>query len=114
VDLKDFFPNISHHQVFRMFRRNKFSPTASRIFTKLTTYRGGLPQGAPTSPILSNLVFVETGEKLMSAIKDNQITFTSFLDDLNFSSKKDFKSLTQKLLEILKNDNFYIHHKKIH
>src|SRR4030095_9345868 len=31
ADLKDFFPNINHHQVFRMFRQNDFSPTVSRV-----------------------------------------------------------------------------------
>lgn len=113
VDLKNFFPNITHHQVFKMFLNNNFSPAASSILTKLTTYRGSLPQGAPTSPIIANLVFAETGNKLMEAIKDYRVTFTSYLDDLAFSSKKDFKSLTFKLLEILRNDRFYLHHKKI-
>jgi RNA-directed DNA polymerase len=45
VDLKDFFSNIKHRQVFHMFRQNNFSPTVSRILTQLTTYRGSLPQG---------------------------------------------------------------------
>jgi len=114
VDLKNFFSNITHHQVFTMFLRNKFSPAASNILTKLTTYRGGLPQGAPTSPIISNLVFVETGKKLIVATKNYQITFTSYLDDLTFSSKSDFKPITYKLLEILKKNKFYLNHKKIH
>lgn len=113
VDLKNFFPNITHNQVFKMFLRNSFFPAASSILTKLTTYRGGLPQGAPTSPVIANLVFAETGNKLGETIKDDKIIFTSYLDDLTFSSKSDFKPLTFKLLEILKNDKFYIHHKKI-
>ncbi len=114
VDLKNVFSNITHHQVFYMFRRNKFSPIVSRMLTQLTTYRGSLSQGAPTSPIISNLVFIATGQKLMEAIKDHHITFTSFLDDLTFSSKSDFKSLVPKLLEIIKSDRLYLHHKKIH
>jgi len=60
ADLKDFFPNITHHQVFRMFMKNNFSPPVSRILTQLTTYKGGLPQGPPSSPIIANLVFVKT------------------------------------------------------
>jgi RNA-directed DNA polymerase len=114
VDLKNFFPYITHRQVFRMFLRNKFSPTVSRILTQLTTYGGGLPQGAPTSPVISNLVFVETGQKLLDVIKDYHITFTSFLDDLTFSSKNDFKQITPQLLEIIKSGGFYLNHKKIH
>ena len=114
VDLKNFFPNITRHQVFRMFRQNEFSPTVSRTLTQLTTYRGLLPQGAPTSPIISNLVFVETGKRLLETIKDYPIIFTSFLDDLTFSSKEDFKQLTPELLKIIKGGGYYLHHKKIH
>jgi RNA-directed DNA polymerase len=113
VDLKNFFPNINHHQVFKMFRQNDFSPTVTHLLTKLTTYKGGLPQGAPTSPIIANLAFIETGNKLLDLIKDHNISFTSFLDDLTFSSKMDFKYLTPTILETVKSGGFYIHHKKI-
>lgn len=113
ADLKDFFPNINHHQVFRMFRQNNFSPTVSRVLTQLTTYKGCLQQGPPTSPIIANLVFVNTGNKLQEAVRGRSITFTSFYDDLSFSSKKDFKSVTNNILEIVKSDGFYVNHKKI-
>jgi RNA-directed DNA polymerase len=113
ADLKDFFPNINHRHVFRMFRQNNFSPTVSRVLTQLTTYKGCLQQGPPTSPIIANLVFVNTGNKLQEVIKDRSITFTSFYDDLSFSSKKDFKFITRNILEIVKSDGFYINHKKV-
>ena len=113
ADLKDFFPNINHHQVFRMFRQNGFSPTVSRVLTQLTTYRGCLQQGPPSSPIIANLVFVETGKRLQKTIKDQSITFTSFYDDLSFSSKKDFKHVTKDILQIVKSGEFYINHKKV-
>ena len=113
ADLKDFFPNINHHQVFRMFRENNFSPTVSRVLTQLTTYRGCLQQGPSSSPIIANLVFVETGKKLQETIKDRSITFTSFYDDLSFSSKKDFKHIAKDIVGIIKSGQFYINHKKI-
>jgi RNA-directed DNA polymerase len=113
ADLKNFFPNITHHQVFRMFMHNKFSPTVARILTQLTTYRGGLPQGAPTSPIISNLVFVETGNKLFERTKHLYITVTTFYDDLTFSSKDDFKIIIPDLLEIIKTGKFFLHYKKL-
>jgi len=50
---------------------------------------------------------------LIQATKDHQITFTGYLDDLAFSSKKDFKSITPTLLEIIKNGGFRLNHKKI-
>jgi RNA-directed DNA polymerase len=113
IDLKNHFPNINHRQVFDMFRSNKFSPCVSRILTQLTTYKGGLPQGPPTSPLIANLVFVGTGKRLLDAIKDHDIIFTTYLDDLTFSSKKGFKFLIPTLLQIIKEGGFILNHKKI-
>ncbi|MEP7377794.1 MAG: reverse transcriptase family protein [Chitinophagaceae bacterium] len=113
VDLKNFFPNINHHQVFQMFRYYNFSPTVSHILTKLTTYKGRLPQGAPTSPVIANLVFTQIGLQLYEMADNNNITFTAFLDDLEFSSLCDFKNLIQEILQKIKSGGFYLHHKKI-
>jgi len=113
VDLKDFFTNIRHRQVFQMFIREKFSPTTARILTQLTTYQGKLQQGPPSSPIISNLVFLDTGYLLQDLARAYNITFTTYLDDLQFSSKKDFKPLIHDILTIVKAGSFYLHHKKI-
>lgn len=113
VDLKNFFPNITHHQVFQMFSYYGFSPTASHSLTKLTTYKGTLPQGVPTSPSIANLVFTQTGLQLNELAKNNNITFTTFLDDLEFCSLSDFKNLIPEILQKIKSGGFYLHHKKI-
>jgi RNA-directed DNA polymerase len=112
TDLKDFFPSISHRMVFEMFRFHKFSPSASRILTQLTTYKGMLPQGAPTSSLIANLIFVATGSKLESFANKSKMTFTSFLDDLTFSSPVNFKDKTGEILEMIKGGKFKISHNK--
>jgi RNA-directed DNA polymerase len=113
ADLKDFFPSINNHMVFRTFLSYGFSPTISRILTQLTTFKGALPQGAPTSPLVANLVFVSTGSKILKLTEAYKITFTTFLDDFSFSAKSDFKFLTQQILEIIKFDGYSLSHKKI-
>lgn len=113
VDLKNFFTNISHHQVFEMFRQNKFAPSVARTLTQLTTYKGAVPQGPPSSPTISNLVFVETGNRLFTIAEEHDITFTTYLDDLVFSSKKDFKLLIPSFLQIIRSQGFFLNHKKI-
>jgi RNA-directed DNA polymerase len=112
TDLSNYFPSIFNKQVYEMFIYNNFSPTVSRILTKLTTYQGKLPQGAPTSPTISNLVFVKTGLKLQALAEINNLTFSSFIDDLTFSSKVDFKNIIPEIIEIIINDNFIISHQK--
>jgi RNA-directed DNA polymerase len=87
TDLSNYFPSIFNKQVYEMFIYYNFSPTVASVLTKLTTYKGKLPQGAPTSPTISNLVFVKTGLKLQSIAEKYNLTFTSFIDDLTFSSK---------------------------
>jgi len=112
TDLRNYFPSINHSRVFKMFRSYKFSPEVSRILTQLTTYKGKLPQGTPTSSSIANLVFVKTGNNLESFAKKYCITFTSFVDDLTFSSPFDFKDKTQEIIEIITKDGFKISHNK--
>ncbi|MFI5203592.1 MAG: reverse transcriptase family protein [Flavobacteriales bacterium] len=112
TDLGDFFPSINNKQVFDMFRSFNFSPSVSRHLTKLTTYKGHLPQGAPTSPAVANLVFISTGQKLQNFAKKNHLTFTSFVDDLTFSSPIDFKPKAQEIITIIQEDGFRISHNK--
>lgn len=112
TDLSNYFPSIFNKQVYEMFIYYNFSPTVASVLTKLTTYKGKLPQGAPTSPTISNLVFVKTGLKLQSIAEKNNLTFTSFIDDLTFSSKKDFKEIIPEIIETVQNDSFIISHQK--
>ena len=95
-----------------MFRSFNFSPTVSRILTRLTTYKGKLPQGTPTSPTLANLVFIKTGKNLQEFSTNHNLTFTSFIDDLTFSSPTNFKDKVQFIINTLKTAGFKINHKK--
>jgi len=112
TDLKDFFPSIRHPQVFAMFQQFGFSSTVSRTLTQLTTYQGKIPQGAPTSPTVANLVFTKTGKKLQEIAWEHGLTFTAFIDDLTFSSPKDFKNTIQQIIRIITDDGFRISHSK--
>ncbi len=112
TDIQNFFPSISYKRVYEMFRTQGFSPDIARILTQLTTYKGRLPQGTPTSPLLSNLVFIEIGNKLQDLAADNDITFSTFIDDLSFSSSVDFKYMVPKILDVVVDDGFRINPKK--
>lgn len=111
TDLKDFFPSITNKSVYEMFIEEKFSHEVSSLLTKLTTYNGKIPQGAPTSSTLANLVFRKTGNILDNFSKENGLTFTSFVDDMTFSSPNDFKEIVPEILDIITAD-FKISHKK--
>lgn len=63
LDVVDFFASTKAQRVRRYFRRIGWNRPAANLLTHLCTYQGGLPQGAPTSPRLSNLVTKQGGGK---------------------------------------------------
>ncbi|WP_313189268.1 reverse transcriptase family protein [Sphingobacterium sp.] len=112
TDLRGYYPGITNSQVNDMFIKYKFTPSIASLLTKLTTYKGSLPQGTHTSPYIANLVFTEVGNKLQAFANQNELTFTTFVDDITFSSKKDFKHLIPEIIKIITIDGFRISHNK--
>lgn len=112
TDLKDFFPNITHKKVYDMYVRVGFSHDVSSMLTKLTTYKGHLPQGTPTSTTIANLVFSPTGRALQTIAEREGLRFTTFVDDITMSSQKDFKHIVPEIIETITSDGFKISHGK--
>ena len=112
TDIKQFFPSINNKMVYSMFVDLGFSPDVSRILTILTTYKGELPQGTPTSSHIANLVFQRIDNLILGVCKENGITYTRFIDDLSLSSSKDFKSVSLQLLEQVRQNGFKLNNGK--
>lgn len=114
TDLTNFFPSITNRMVYEMFVSYNFSPDVASLLTKLTTFKGHVPQGAPTSTYIANLVFTKTGNELSLLAQKHNISFTSFVDDLTFSSSVDFKELVPDIIQIITKNGFVISHQKTH
>lgn len=112
TDLKDFFPGVSNGLVFHAFLKLGYSNHQASLLVKLTTYKFGLPQGAPTSPQLSNLCFLEIDDKILEICEAHRLMYTRYIDDLTFSSTQDFKKLVIPLLDVIKDSGFKINHRK--
>ncbi|MFA5816470.1 MAG: reverse transcriptase family protein [Bacteroidales bacterium] len=112
TDLQEFYPSIKHKQVYHTFLLLGFSDHKAHWLTKLTTWKYELPQGTPTSPHIANLVFLETDKKLISLCRQNNLTYTRYVDDLTFSSQQDFKPILNNILEIIKEGGFNISYRK--
>ena len=112
TDLRNYYPSITHRQVFEMLLKKGFKVELANAITKLTTYKGQLPQGTPTSPFVANLVFVKTGEELQMFCKIHRLTLTTFVDDITISSKNDFQPLISDLIKIITSNGFVISHDK--
>jgi RNA-directed DNA polymerase len=85
ADIQDFFPSTTRQRVKAWWHEHGFSTLEVRLFTALTTYLGALPQGAPTSPALSNLVNAELDAAIDRRVKSSGGTYTRYADDMVFS-----------------------------
>ena len=103
IDLKDFFPTISYKRVRGLFKSFGYSESASTIFGLLCTVtfvnqRSYLPQGAPTSPMITNLICRHLDEQLTKMAESFGFCYTRYADDLTFStSDKDKKYISEVL-----------------
>jgi RNA-directed DNA polymerase len=87
VDVKKFFPNVRHYVVYRMFRGELgFGRDVASLLTRLTTLHSELPQGAPTSTTIANLLLSSAVDAPV-AIESNALNAvtTRFVDDFTFS-----------------------------
>ncbi len=62
--------------------------TISEKITKISTYKGYLPQGSPSSPIISNLICRKLDHHLAELAKKNHCSYTRYADDITFSTNK--------------------------
>jgi hypothetical protein len=84
ADVQDFFPNTRAERIEAWWRERVDDDTA-RLLMILTTDRGGLPQGAPTSPGLSNFINRELDTQLAQRASLAGASYTRYCDDLAFS-----------------------------
>jgi RNA-directed DNA polymerase len=88
IDIRDFFPSIHYGRVRGMFARHPFNfPHAvASTLARLCTWNGALPQGAPTSPIISNLVCRGMDNDLWRLLKKSPCKYTRYADDITIST----------------------------
>lgn len=149
LDIHDFFESIQERSVYRVFRGIGYQPLVAFELARLCTrpwvdpasetmkkrivpnaanrgipvYRrkltGYVPQGAPTSPMLSNLVCTRLDKALTTFAAAERLTFSRYSDDLTFSgSPGGFKrgravALAEEVRHILARDGFRLHEKKV-
>jgi len=86
LDLRDFFPSVTDRQVYAVWVKTLgYSPKVAALLTSLTSYHGRLPQGAPSSSSLANLVLSDADSEIRTAALSAGCTYTRYVDDLIFS-----------------------------
>jgi retron-type reverse transcriptase len=85
LDLADFFPTITVEGVAAMFRGLGWDADSAAILSRICTNEGHLPQGAPTSPAISNLVCRKLDERLSALVERFKGQYTRYADDITLS-----------------------------
>ena len=113
LDIENFFENITfylvYEEIFYIFPEN-----IRVLFTNLCLYENHLPQGAPTSPYIANIIMRDFDEKIGVWCAKRNISYTRYSDDLTFSGNFEPDEVIRKVKEELFKKHFKINKKKIH
>ena len=99
MDIKDFFPSITSEIIkdtfshLLSFDTDEEKEKILELISEICTYEGVLPQGVPTSPVISNIVMTRIDQRITKYCQILGITYTRYADDMLFSSNMfDFKT----------------------
>jgi retron-type reverse transcriptase len=112
VDLKDFFDNIRKCNVFQYFDSLGYEKSVTTALTSFCTYENHLPQGAPTSPCLSNLIAIEMDTDIQYYCEKNGFVYTRYADDITISSKTKIAPNIREVNKIIHKHGFRLNSKK--
>jgi RNA-directed DNA polymerase len=114
LDLKDCFPNITPTKVngawITIFG---CSQEIASLLTKLTTVRHRLPQGAPTSTLLANLVLLPVYMDVKRIAEDHGLDFSFFLDDIAVSGDAVTHEIIGEIINVIHAHGFAVSRKKL-
>lgn len=131
IDIEDFFPSIHLGRVRGILMSPPFSlkKDVADLVAKLCTfpqrqYETILPQGAPTSPVLSNLICRNLDREMTNIAIKHRCHYSRYADDLTFSTdrstfpheiqykEKDSIIIGEAILRVIRQNNFEINHDK--
>ncbi|EKM5717783.1 TPA: RNA-directed DNA polymerase [Enterobacter cloacae subsp. cloacae] len=114
LDLKDFFTTVQASHVYTLFKNIGYNNNIAFILTSFCTKSGYLPQGAPTSPALSNLVCLRLDHRISTYCKKRALTYTRYADDLCISGNKILilQKASYLIKDIICDEGFTINSKK--
>ena len=130
VDIKDFFPAITEQRVQGLLESIGMASDVAETIARLCTNNGCLPQGAPSSPVISNMICFRLDKSLMEFSKEHRLLYTRYADDITLSSfqppialfegdrpdsgRLPLEKLSGKLVSIIGNNGFELNPEKLH
>lgn len=120
LDLQDFFPTLHFGRIVGYFEKNRdycFPHAVAVYIARIVCIEGKLPQGAPTSPIISNLICQILDYRILSIAKRFKLDYSRYADDLTFSTNRkdflrDYDSFINEITEEIEKAGFVVNQNK--
>ncbi len=113
LDIRHFFDNIIYSTIREYaFPEKQFSEEIRTLLSLLCSYKDTLPQGAPTSPAISNIIMKGFDDYLGNWCGERNITYTRYCDDMTFSGDFDTEEVIEVVRHELKKLGLYLNDKK--
>lgn len=112
LDLSNFFPSIGINRIIAIFHSLGYDKSVSFYLASICCLNEALPQGAPTSPYLSNLVCRPLDYRIIKLAKKNGLHYTRYADDLTLSGDVIRPSLISCVKRIVEDTGFKLNEEK--
>lgn len=112
LDLKDFFPSIEKNRIIAIFKQLGYPNIIAFYLASICCFEESLPQGAPTSPMLSNIVSRKLDSRLIKFSKKFNLKYTRYADDLTFSGDRIPAKFIEYITSIVENEGFTVNEDK--
>ncbi|MEK5277364.1 MULTISPECIES: retron St85 family RNA-directed DNA polymerase [Paenibacillus] len=113
IDIKNFFPSIKFERVFYMFYHNGYTKEISYSLAALTTFNGALPQGAPSSPSIANIICQRMDKRLLALAVKMNADYSRYADDITISGDENIRKYIETIKSIIINEGFDINYRKL-
>jgi len=138
IDLLRFYDSINEKRVYGVFKQIGYHPNLAVSLSKICTIvpdeqflksfkkkelelknsitqksEGLLPQGAPSSPKISNLISISLDNRLSKLALKNELAYSRYADDITFSGSIEvLKKIKATIYRIIKDENLFINYSK--
>jgi RNA-directed DNA polymerase len=129
LDLKDFFPSINFGRVRGMFLGKPYflNKEVATCLAQIVCHENQLPQGAPTSPVVSNMICAQMDAQLQKLARKYGCLYTRYADDITlstyesrfprqivtFTDDSQEVKLSSELTNVITNNGFIINEDKV-
>lgn len=113
LDIEGFFDHILYSRVKdTVFYEEKYSEAIRILLTMLCYYNDSLPQGAPTSPAITNIIMYDFDETVGAFCNEKNIAYTRYCDDMTFSGEFDEKEIISFVKNVLFKFGLHLNNRK--